>query len=102
MAGAYLEAAHKRANVLCEAINQFSVLHDGRVLDKISVSIGVSIFPSMLPRSRNCCMSPTRLSIVPRAKAATGRLWDQTAEIVIRLCRVHEWATPIHEDHLHP
>jgi len=46
LTGAHLEAAHKRAELLCEEISQLTVLHAGHVLEKISFSIGISIFPA--------------------------------------------------------
>jgi diguanylate cyclase (GGDEF)-like protein len=45
LTGASIEAAFKRAELLCEEVRQLSVLYTGRALGKISLSIGVSGFP---------------------------------------------------------
>jgi diguanylate cyclase (GGDEF)-like protein len=45
LTGASIEAACKRADLLCEEVRQISVLYTGRVLGKITLSIGVSAFP---------------------------------------------------------
>ena len=45
LTGASIEAAFKRAELLSEEVRQLSVLYTGRVLGKISLSIGVSGFP---------------------------------------------------------
>jgi diguanylate cyclase (GGDEF)-like protein len=45
LTGAPLEAARKRAEILCEEVRQLSALHAGQVLGKISLSVGVSAYP---------------------------------------------------------
>jgi len=45
LTGASLEAARKRAEILSEEVRQLSAQHAGRVLGKISLSVGVSVFP---------------------------------------------------------
>ncbi|HEV7967238.1 MAG TPA: diguanylate cyclase [Candidatus Acidoferrales bacterium] len=45
LAGASLEAARKRGELLCGEVRQLSVLHAGQILGKITLSIGISGFP---------------------------------------------------------
>jgi diguanylate cyclase (GGDEF)-like protein len=46
LAGASIDAACKRAELLREDLKQFTVRHAGQVLGRITVSIGVSAFPA--------------------------------------------------------
>jgi diguanylate cyclase (GGDEF)-like protein len=45
LAGASIDAACKRAELLREGLKQLTVRHAGQVLGRITVSIGVSAFP---------------------------------------------------------
>ncbi|MGB9069901.1 MAG: diguanylate cyclase [Candidatus Acidiferrales bacterium] len=45
LAGASLEAATKRAELLCESTRQLSVVHSGQTLGRVSLSVGISAFP---------------------------------------------------------
>jgi diguanylate cyclase (GGDEF)-like protein len=41
------EAAQKRAELLREEVNQLTVQHNGEVLGKVSLSIGISTYPEL-------------------------------------------------------
>jgi diguanylate cyclase (GGDEF)-like protein len=45
LAGASLEAARKRADLLREDIKQLSVQHGGQLLGAVTLSIGIAVFP---------------------------------------------------------
>ena len=45
LAGASIDAACKRGELLCEEVRQLSVRHAGQILGKITLSIGISVFP---------------------------------------------------------
>ena len=46
LTAASIEAATKRAELLCQETRQLSVIHSGQTLGKVTISVGLSSFPS--------------------------------------------------------
>lgn len=76
LAGADIEGAQMRAEVLREEVKTLTVQHAGQVLGRISLSAGVAVFPHHGRQRRNSCARPMRPSTAPRAKVATAWPWS--------------------------